>query len=236
MVSDTPSCTLTAQRPSSTSKATVYHPSNPGMTPFHQRHPTSTRHHAPSKSAYGALLARSSSSHCNTHGHSASEKCSRQLTTEPSPFNGTRRRASKQTASTSPCGGTAPLSKKAPEPTHAAHVPYTGNIEHEHCNVTQRDLIFHSFALTSTGYLLPGLREACSLHPLIWWRMRIFMPTQHALHPQHLKKTPQSQLPPSQLPRQALQLHRPFTSQAAHHNDPTVSHTTKSLANANTQR
>jgi hypothetical protein len=64
---------------------------------------------------------------------------------------------------------------EAEEPANATHVPYTGDAAHEQCNLTQRDLLFHSFALTASGYLLPHLREACSLHPLIWWRMRIHM-------------------------------------------------------------
>jgi hypothetical protein len=59
----------------------------------------------------------------------------------------------------------------APEPIDPTHVPYTG--AHENCVITQRDLIFHSFALTEGGFLLPHLKEACSLHPLIWWKMRI---------------------------------------------------------------
>jgi hypothetical protein len=62
----------------------------------------------------------------------------------------------------------------APEPNDISHVPFTD--VHEQILLTQRDLIFHSFVLTDRGYLLPQIREECSLHPLIWWYMRVQAP------------------------------------------------------------
>jgi hypothetical protein len=79
----------------------------------------------------------------------------------------------------------------APEPNDISHVPYTG--VHEQMLLTQRDLIFHSFALTDSGYLLPQLREACSLHPLIWWHMRVHAP----LPPEDIFKEPTLPIPNS---------------------------------------